>query len=133
MRSKPFLIAAAAAGLTAATFPALADRGSVGAGVVIGGTVGALLGGPPGWVAGMALGAAVGESESDRQARHNQGGPVYAERPPVHYVPPDYAPARVVYHAPAPRVVYYEPAPRVVYVARPYRPYYGPRRGYYYY
>ena len=116
MRSKPFLIAALVTGMTVAAFPARADRESTGAGIVIGGTVGALVGGPPGWLVGMALGAAIGEGEETRNARIH-GGPTYAAAPePLHSRPaPRYAtPPAVVYPAP----VYYGP-PR-----RYYRPYY---------
>ena len=104
MRSKPFLIAALVSGMTVAAFPARADRDSAGAGIVIGGTIGALVGGPPGWVAGMVIGAALGEGEDTRNARIH-GAPTYADAPQApryalpppgfNGVPPDYrGPAR---------------------------------------
>lgn len=143
MRSKPFFIAAVVAGLAVTALPARADRDSAGAGIIIGGAIGAVVGGPPGWVAGMAIGAAIGEGEEGRQARIH-GAPVYAGAPPgsrvvalppagYQGVPPDYVERRVAYaprptyvvqHAPAP--MYY--APRAVYPAPVY---YGPPRRYY--
>jgi len=155
MRTKPLLISLIAIGISVAALPARADRDSMGAGIFIGGTVGALVGGPPGWLLGMTLGAAIGEGEATRNARIN-GTPVYADAPPAtqystppaavylppqasvpvtriappppgfYGVPPDYV-------APRPRqtVVQYAPvqyAPRVVYPAPAY---YGPRRYYY--
>ena len=142
MRSKPFLIAAFVTGLTVASFPARADRDSAGAGIVIGGAIGAVVGGPPGWILGMALGAAIGEGEEQRNARIH-GAPTYADAP---YPRPGYAtPPHAVYlphHASVPvtRVAlpppgfrgvppdYHAAAPRVVYPAPVY---YGPRRYYY--
>lgn len=141
MRSKPFFMAAVVAGLALTALPARADRDSAGAGIIIGGAIGAVVGGPPGWVAGMAIGAMIGEGEDHRQARV-YGAPVYADAPRYAVPPVAYAPARPVALPPPGftgvppdyRAQYAPPvyaAPRVVYPAPAYYGPYGPPRRYY--